>query len=81
MPHVDEGGGSFYGYGVVVDREGEVVQHNGGNGIFKADFRWFPKSDMFFFSATNDANVKLFRLNDEVLQILETGKLPVKIEW
>ncbi len=78
-PHVDEGGGSFYGYGYAVN--GQSVEHNGGNRIFKADFRWFPSDDFFFFSATNDANVRLFRLNDEVLQILKTGKLPVTHSW
>ncbi len=78
-PFVDEGGGSFYGYGYALD--GRSVQHNGGNRIFKADFRWFPKDEFFFFSATNDANVRLFRLNDEVINIILTGILPEKFEW
>lgn len=78
-PYVDEGQGSFYGYGYALD--GVSVQHNGGNRIFKADFRWFPGSDMFFFSATNDANVRLFRINDEIVQILRTGVLPAVLTW
>ncbi|MBP7238885.1 MAG: beta-lactamase family protein [Saprospiraceae bacterium] len=80
-PYVDEGGGSFYGYGYALDTQGECVQHNGGNRIFKADFRWFPKADMFLFSATNDANVRLFRLNDEIIRILQTGELPEINTW
>jgi CubicO group peptidase (beta-lactamase class C family) len=80
-PYVDEGGGSYYGYGYAVDANGESVQHNGGNRIFKADFRWFPKADFFFFSSTNDANVRLFRLNDEIMRILETGELPEVDTW
>ncbi len=80
-PYVDEGGGSFYGYGYALDAQGDCVQHNGGNRIFKADFRWFPKADLFLFSATNDANVRLFRLNDEIVRILETGSLPEAIVW
>jgi CubicO group peptidase (beta-lactamase class C family) len=80
-PYADEGGGSFYGYGYVVDQDGECVQHNGGNRIFKADFRWYPKADIFLFAATNDANVRLFKLNDEIMQILMTGKLPVADVW
>lgn len=78
-PHVEEGGGSFYGYGYAVD--GESVQHNGGNRIFRADFRWYPKEDLFLFSTSNDAAVRLFRLNDEIIDILRTGKLPTPIDW
>ena len=78
-PYVDEGQGSFYGYGFAI--EGECVQHNGENRIFKADFRWFRDSDLFFFSATNDANVRLFRLNDEIIRILMTGELPEQDDW
>lgn len=81
-PHVNEGmEGSFYGYGYVVDPEGYCVQHNGGNGIFKADFRWFPKSDIFLYATTNDANVRLFRLADQLMRILETGELPEQYDW
>ena len=80
-PYTDEGGGSFYGYGYAVDQQGDCVQHNGSNGIFKADFRWFPKEDFFLFAATNDANVRLFRLNDEIIQILKTGELPEQDHW
>lgn len=80
-PYVDEGGGSYYGYGYAIDQQGDCVQHNGSNGIFKADFRWFPKADFFLFAATNDANVRLFRLNDEIIQILKTGELPALDNW
>lgn len=80
-PYVDEGGGSFYGYGYAIDQQGDCVQHNGSNGIFKADFRWFPKADFFLFASTNDANVRLFRLNDEIIQILKTGELPEQDNW
>jgi len=80
-PYTDEGGGSFYGYGYAVDQQGDCVQHNGSNGIFKADFRWFPKADFFLFAATNDANVRLFKLNDEIIQILKTGELPEQDHW
>jgi CubicO group peptidase (beta-lactamase class C family) len=80
-PYVDEGGGSYYGYGYALDEQGECVQHNGSNGIFKADFRWFPKRDFFLFAATNDANVRLFRLTDQIIQILITGELPKENIW
>jgi CubicO group peptidase (beta-lactamase class C family) len=80
-PFVDEGGGYYYGYGYAVDEQGDCVQHNGSNGIFKADFRWFPKGDFFLFAASNDANVRLFRLTDQIIQILLTGELPREDTW
>lgn len=81
-PHVSEGeGGSFYGYGYAILNGGESIEHNGGNGIFRADFRWFPKFDLSLFASSNDANVRLFRLNDEIIQILLSGKLPEQTNW
>lgn len=80
-PYADEGGGSYYGYGYAVDQQGDCIQHNGGNGIFKADFRWFPKLDLFLFAASNDANVRLFKLTDEILHILLTGEWPKEENW
>jgi len=81
-PHVKEGEDeSYYGYGYAVSPDGELVQHNGGNRIFKADFRWFPKSDMILISVSNDANTRLFRLNDQIMDILFTGKVPETISW
>ncbi|HZV45709.1 MAG TPA: serine hydrolase domain-containing protein, partial [Saprospiraceae bacterium] len=80
--HVKEGEmDSYYGYGYVVSTNGEVVEHNGGNRIFKADFRWYPKSDLFITSVSNDANVRLFRMNDQVMDILMTGKMPDMESW
>lgn len=81
-PHVKEGeDDSYYGYGFVVSPDGEVVQHNGGNRVFKADFRWYPKSDMVLVSVSNDANTRLFRLNDQIIDILTTGNIPETIHW
>jgi len=81
-PHVKEGEmDSYYGYGFVVSPDGEVVQHNGGNRIFKADFRWFPKSDMFLVSVSNDANTRLFLINDQIMDILMTGQMPEVMNW
>jgi hypothetical protein len=81
-PHVKESDmDSYYGYGYVVSQDGEVVEHNGGNRVFKADFRWYPKSDMFLVSVSNDANVRLFRMNDQIMDILRTGKMPEVTTW
>lgn len=54
-PHVDEGGGTFYAYGWVVDEIGgqRVITHNGGNGIFFADLAMVPQLDLVVFLQTN----------------------------
>lgn len=80
-PYVSEGGGSYYGYGYAIFGGGQSVEHNGGNGIFRADFRWFPELDLCLFSASNDAAVRLFRLGDEIMDILLSGELPNRANW
>jgi CubicO group peptidase (beta-lactamase class C family) len=80
-PHVPEGGDSWYGYGYAVTPDGRRIEHNGSNGIFKADFRWFPKEDVFIYATSNDAGVKLFRTCDAVLEILRTGIVPQAENW
>ncbi len=56
-PHVDEGGGTFYGYGwVVMDLGGaRVITHNGGNGIFFADMAIVPDAGLVVVLLTNVA--------------------------
>ncbi len=52
------GGGSYYGYGwsIVPDYLGtRLITHNGGNGIFTADFRWFPDRGIMIFAACNQS--------------------------
>lgn len=81
-PHVSEGeGGSFYGYGYAILDDGRSIEHNGGNGIFRADFRWFPELDFCLIMSTNDANVRMFRLGDDLIRILMTGELPAQTNW
>ncbi len=56
-PYADEGGGqSYYGYGwsIVPDYMGRrLITHNGGNGIFSADFRRFVDGNVVIFIASN----------------------------
>lgn len=54
----DPEGRSHYGYGLVhaiTARGTEFVGHNGGNGIFFADFRQYPDEEVFVLVATNTA--------------------------
>ncbi|MBR9920410.1 MAG: beta-lactamase family protein [Bacteroidetes bacterium] len=81
MPHVDEGGGfSYYGYGWVVMNDGQHIAHNGGNGIFRADFHWLPSEDCAIFVASNDARVPLFEISENVLSIVMSGEAPRVLE-
>jgi len=62
-PYVAEGprGLSFYAYGWAVSktlRGTTVVQHNGGNGIYVAEFMRFPDEDTMIFLASTDAGMK-----------------------
>jgi CubicO group peptidase (beta-lactamase class C family) len=55
-PYVSEGGDSFYGYGWSVRTlpgDIKVIAHNGGNGIFFADFALVPKAGLVIFLQTN----------------------------
>jgi len=57
-PYVQEGGGSHasyaYGWGIVTtQRKTRLATHNGGNGIFEADFRRYLDEDIVIFIASN----------------------------
>lgn len=59
--HVREGEGanSFYGYGWAImptPRGTDLIAHNGGNGIFMADFLRYTKEDVTIWYATNGVN-------------------------
>jgi len=55
-PYSDEGGGTFYGYGWSIGKSPsgkKLVAHNGGNGVFFADFLRFVEEGHCIFVATN----------------------------
>jgi CubicO group peptidase (beta-lactamase class C family) len=61
--YVAEGpaGRSFYAYGWAVSQSSRgtrVVQHNGGNGIFVAEFMRFPDEDAMLFLTSTNADMK-----------------------
>lgn len=54
--HVDEGGGSWYGYGWVIlptSRGTRLITHNGGNMVFFADFLRFLDDDIVIYLASS----------------------------
>lgn len=59
---IEEGAGAttFYGYGWAIfpgPDDGTLITHNGGNGIFFADFLWFVEEDLMIYMATNQATL------------------------
>lgn len=71
-PYVAEGprGLSYYAYGWAVGKTARgtsVVQHNGGNGIFVAEFLRFPDEDAMLFLTSTDAGMKA----TPVVEVLE----------
>ncbi len=69
--YVDEGmGDSHYAYGWAVhDTEiGMIIAHNGGNGIFSADFVWIPERKFFFYAHGNTSVVEAAQIREEILR-------------
>lgn len=73
-PHADEGyGDSFYGYGWVTfttPRRTKLLAHNGGNGIFSADFRRYVDEDVVIFHATNSSKYDPDRVSNDLAKIV-----------
>jgi len=74
-PHVKEEpeGDTFYGYGWVVattPRRTKVVVHNGGNGIFSADFRRYLDEDVVIIVCSNIAGQKAWQIAEQIDRII-----------
>ncbi len=79
-PHVQEGpnADTFYGYGWVVattPRNTKVVAHNGGNGIFSADFRRYLDEDVVIIVCSNIAQHKAWQIAEQIGRILFGGPM------
>lgn len=81
--YVDEGGDSMYAYGWAVhDSElGRMVAHNGGNGIFSADFIWIPGKDFFLYIQGNTSVIRAASLREGLLRaVFDPGfELPPRV--
>jgi CubicO group peptidase (beta-lactamase class C family) len=78
-PYVAEGprGLSHYAYGWAVSKSARgtsVVQHNGGNGIYVAEFLRFPDEDAMLFLTSTDAGLTATPVVEALEQILFGGK-------
>jgi CubicO group peptidase (beta-lactamase class C family) len=76
--HVDEGGGTWYGYGWSIEPTpwGEVITHNGGNRIFFADLLRFPAADVVVYLATSSRDRRMTRLGSPLASLVFTGEAP-----
>ena len=83
VPYVEEGegAGTHYGYGWALfptSRGTTLVTHNGGNGVFFADFLRFLEEDVVVFFATNAAASTPEALGFEVARmVFDEGYTPV----
>ena len=76
--HVDEGGGTWYGYGWSIEPTpwGEMVTHNGGNPFFFADFLRFLDSDVVVYFTTSSPDRRMRRIGRPLARIVFTGEAP-----
>ncbi|MDY8137348.1 serine hydrolase domain-containing protein [Aquimarina sp. 2201CG5-10] len=75
--HIEEGegAGSYYGYGWAIfptPRKTELIAHNGGNGVFFADFWRYLEEDITIILMTNAVQRKYERIPSQVAGILLT---------
>ena len=64
---------SYYGYGWVVELLGggkRMIWHNGGNGIFSADVRYYPSSQIYYFLAGNRSDGEIYKMSDEIHKLI-----------
>ena len=74
-PHVLEspGGDSHYGYGWAISKApwgGRLIAHDGGNGIFSADFRRYVDDGIVVITDANDSRVKAWKVSGPLARIV-----------
>lgn len=80
--HVREGAGAetFYGYGWSIGDSAwgsRLIEHNGGNGTFFADFLRYPDDDLVVIVSTNDSEVKGGRISHALARLAHGDDVPV----
>ena len=79
---VREGAGAdtFYGYGWSIGDApwgGTLIEHNGGNGTFFADFLRYVDDDLVVILSTNDSEVKGGRISHALARLAHGEDVPV----
>jgi hypothetical protein len=80
--HIPEGPGaeSFYGYGWAISttrRGTRLIAHDGGNGIFAADFRRYVDDRVVVIISSNSAEASAIRASDWIDGVVFGGEYPV----
>jgi CubicO group peptidase (beta-lactamase class C family) len=80
--HVQEGAGadSYYGYGWSIAESAwgsRVIEHNGGNGTFFADFLRYVDDNLVVILSTNDSEVKGGRIAHALARLAHGDDVPV----
>jgi CubicO group peptidase (beta-lactamase class C family) len=80
-PHVREGAGdTYYGYGWMIGKDpwgGALVAHNGGNGVFFADFVRMIDAHLVVILMTNDSTVRGGRIAESLARLARGEDVPV----
>lgn len=64
---------SYYGYGWVsedIDSSRELVWHNGSNGVFTAELRYYPQDELFFVAFSNAAKSPVHLVSEPLHQAI-----------
>jgi CubicO group peptidase (beta-lactamase class C family) len=79
--HIKEGrGDSHYGYGWSIGESAwgtTLIEHNGGNGAFYADFLRYPDDGLLVILSTNDSEVKGGRISHALARLAHGDDVPV----
>ena len=80
--YVSEGPGAdtSYGYGWSIGESAwgsRLIEHNGGNGTFYADFLRYPDDDLVVILSTNDSEVKGGRISHALGRLAHGDDVPV----
>jgi hypothetical protein len=80
-PHVREGAGdTYYGYGWMIGKDpwgGALVAHNGGNGVFFADFVRMIDAHLVVIVMTNDSTVRGGRIAESLARLARGEEVPI----
>jgi hypothetical protein len=69
----NEEGSSFYGYGWAIARTPRgtrLITHNGGNGIFGADFRRYVDEGVVIIAGSNQASFPIFPVSNQIARLV-----------
>jgi len=79
----NEEASSFYGYGWAIaktKRGTRLVSHNGGNGIFGADFRRYVDEGVVVLGSSNQAAFRIFPITPQLARFVFGPDLPIPPE-